>query len=408
MDIISFISIYISNFTKISKNFRAEGLVLMILIKNIEIYEPAYLGVKDILISGRQITLIENNIEVFNEKIKVIDGKGKRLIPGIIDNHVHITGGGGEGSFRTRVPEITLSKLIKAGITTVVGLLGTDGTTRSVENLVAKAKALKEEGISVYAHTGSYEFPTITLTGSVKKDIVFIEEIIGAKVALSDHRSSSLTYEELSRLASDVRVAGMLSGKAGILVVHMGDGENELKLINKVLEETEIPIQTIRPTHVNRKEELFNEALKFAKSGGIIDLTCGMEGDRSPGIAIKMAEELNVPLENITISSDGYGSWSNYDSCGNLLEIGVSQVDTIYNELRKMVLEVGFDLSKALHFFTVNVSKSLNLYPQKGVIRELSDADLLIINDKMEIETVIANGNLMMDEGKLLRKGTYE
>src|SRR5690606_3180786 len=102
-------------------------------------------------------------------------------VPGLIDNHVHITGGGGEGSFKTRVPEITLSKLIEAGITTVVGLLGTDATTRSVENLVAKAKALKEEGVSVYVHTGSYEFPSVTLTGQIKKDIVFIEEIIGAK-----------------------------------------------------------------------------------------------------------------------------------------------------------------------------------------------------------------------------------
>jgi len=380
----------------------------MILVKNIEVYEPTCLGIKDVLITGDKITLIEDEINIFSEKIKVIDGSGKKLVPGFIDSHVHITGGGGEGSFRTRVPEITLSKLIEAGITTVVGLLGTDGTTRSVENLIAKAKALKEEGISVYTITGSYEYPTITLTGQVKKDIVFIDEIIGAKVALSDHRSPNVSFDELARLASDVRVAGMLSGKAGILVVHMGNGEKALKLINEVLEETDIPVRTIRPTHVNRREELLIESFEYAKRGGIIDLTCGIYEELSPGNVIRKAEALDVPLENITVSSDGYGSWSRYDDLGNMIAIGASQVSSIYYEFKKMVLELGFDLEKALQFITTNVSKALDIYPQKGTIRETCDADLLILNDKLEIQSVIAKGQLMIHEGKLLKLGTYE
>ena len=380
----------------------------MILIKNIDIYNPEYIGTKDLLVCGEKISLIEDNIEIFSSKIRVVDGTGKKLIPGFIDNHVHITGGGGEGSFKTRVPEITLSKLIEAGITTVIGLLGTDSTTRSIENLVAKAKALKEEGISTYVHTGAYEFPSPTLTGSVKKDIVFIDEIIGAKIALSDHRSSSLTQAELGRLASDVRVAGMLSGKAGILVAHMGNGEKGLQLINQVFEETDIPIRTIRPTHVNRKEELLMEAFEYAQNGGLIDLTCGSNNELSPGKVIQRAESLGVPLENITISSDGYGSWSRYDEYDNMIEIGASQVSSLYQEFKTMVLNLGFDLEKALKFFTTNVSKSLGLYPQKGTIMEKSDADLIIIDDNFEIETVIAKGNLMMEEGKLIKKGTYE
>lgn len=380
----------------------------MLLIKNIDVYSPEFIGRKDVLIVNGKISLIEENIEPFSRKIEVIDGSGKKLIPGLIDNHVHITGGGGEGSFKTRVPEITLSRLIEGGITTVVGLLGTDSTTRSVENLVAKSKALKEEGISAYAHTGSYGYPSVTLTGSVKKDISFIEEIIGVKIAISDHRAPSITNEELSRLASDARVAGMLSGKAGIVVVHMGDGEKGLKPINDILEETEIPRRIFRPTHVNRREELLVEAFEFAKGGGFIDLTCGIYEDLAPRKVITRAVEEGVPLENITISSDGYGSWSRYDEYGRLIKIGVSSVSSLYKELKTMVVEEKMVLEEALKYFTSNVSKSLNLHPKKGSITEEADADLLIIDKNMNLDSVIAGGRVMLKDGEIIVKGTYE
>lgn len=380
----------------------------MLLIKNIEVYSPVKLGVKDVLITNGKVTLMEDEIEAFSPEIKIIDGRGKKLVPGLIDNHVHITGGGGEGSFRTRVPEIPLSKLIEGGITTVVGLLGTDSTTRSVENLVAKAKALKEEGISVYAHTGSYGYPSVTITGSVKKDIVFIDEIIGVKIALSDHRAPSLTKADLARLASDARVAGMIAGKAGIVVAHMGDGAEGLGLINQVLEETEIPIRTIRPTHVNRKQELLAESFQYAKRGGLIDLTCGLYEDLSPTNVIARAEKEGIPLENITVSSDGYGSWSKYDEYGNLIKIGASSVSSLLKELQSMVLNLGWGLEKALPFFTSNVAKALNIYPKKGSISKNNDADLLIIDDEINLLYVISKGRVMMEDGELTVKGTYE
>lgn len=380
----------------------------MILLKNADLYSPTPLGKQDLLISGETIALMAPSIESFHSSIQVIDGEGKKLLPGFLDQHVHITGGGGEGSFKTRVPEITLSKLVLAGITTVGGLLGTDGSTRSVENLVAKAKALKEEGVSAYVVTGSYEYPTPTLTGSVRKDIVFIEEVLGAKVALSDHRSSHLTFAELSRLASDVRVAGMISGKAGILIAHMGDGSDGMQPIFDMVEKTDLPISVIRPTHVNRKESLLLEAFQYAKMGGFIDLTCGDSQDFPLGKTIKKAKELGVPQENITASSDGYGSWSNYDPKGNLIDIGVSQVNSLWNSFVEMVQTEGFTLEEALPHFTSNVAKGLQLENKKGTIRQGADADLLLVDEELRIDTVIARGNLMMHEKKLLVKGTYE
>lgn len=380
----------------------------MILIKNVDVFSPEHIEIKDVLVVNGKIALIDDEISIFSDRINVLDGTGKKLVPGFIDCHVHIIGGGGEGSFKTRAPEITLSKLIEGGITTVMGLLGTDSTTRSVENLIAKTKSLKEEGISAYAVTGSYGYPSVTLTGSVKKDIAFVDEILGVKIALSDHRSASISNHELARLASDARVAGMLSGKAGIVIAHMGNGKKGLGLINEVLEETEIPIKTIRPTHVNRKKELLKEAFDFAKKGGIIDMTCGISDEMSPSASIKEAELNNVPLENITISSDGYGSWSNYDEVGNLVEIGVSSVKSLFEEFKFMVKNLNFTIDKALMFYTTNVSKALEKYPQKGTISENSDADLLLLDENLEIDTVIANGKVMLAGGKIAVKGTYE
>ncbi|MGL5755815.1 MAG: beta-aspartyl-peptidase [Paraclostridium sp.] len=380
----------------------------MILIKNVYIYSPDNIGKKDVFVCGDKITLIEDDINLNNNKVTVIDGSNKILVPGFIDQHVHITGGGGEGSFKTRVPEIMLSKLTSSGITTVVGLLGTDASTRSVENLVSKAKALKEEGLSVYTHTGSYEYPTVTLTQSVRKDIVFIDEIIGCKIALSDHRSSTLTNEELQRVASDVRVAGMISGKAGILICHMGDGKRGLNPINESLENSDIPIRTFRPTHVNRSKSLLEQSFEFAKKGGVIDLTCGIYDELSPKKVIKEAIQKEVPIENITISSDGYGSWSNYDEQGNLVKIGVSSVDALYKEFKAMVIEEKMNIEDALKYATTNVAKALDLYPKKGVLKENSDADMVLLDKNLEIDSVIARGKIMVKDKKIKIFGTYE
>ena len=380
----------------------------MILIKQAEVYAPEYLGEQDVLIAGGKIVWIHETIDLSFDSIQVINGKGKKLVPGIIDNHVHITGGGGEGSFKTRVPELPLSSLLKGGITTVVGLMGTDGITRSVENLLARVKALREEGITAYMHTGSYGYPSVTLTDSVQKDITFIEEIIGVKIALADHRSSFVTKEELARLASQARVAGMISGKAGIVVAHMGDGKNGLGIVRQVLEETDLPLRTIRPTHVNRNPDLMEEAFQFAKDGGYIDMTCGIDEEYPPAEMISEAIKRGIPQDRITISSDGGGSYSEYDEDGNMLKIGVLGVDSMLKEFQHMVKEMNMEVSDALTYVTSNVANALNLYPQKGAVKVGSDGDVLLFNQDLSIDSVIAKGRIMFENGEIVVKGTYE
>ena len=381
----------------------------MLLIKGAEVYAPEYLGKKDVLIAGEKIERIGEDLPEY-EGCQVIDGTGRIVAPGFIDRHVHITGGGGEGSFHTQAPQVQLSDLIRGGVTTVVGLLGTDGISRSTENLVAKAKALKEEGISAYCCCGAYGHPGPTITGSISRDIMFVDEIIGLKLAVSDHRAPNITVDELIRLRSDVRTAGMLSGKAGFVCLHMGGDDRALSPVFEALERTSIPVKTFQPTHVGRAKKLQEDAFKLAKMGGTIDFTCGQFEEKIKELAasLRAAKEAGVPMDKVTISSDGQGSWSNYDAAGNLTEMGVSSVDTMYRQVVYQVQNENMSLEEALSLGTRNVAKALEVYPKKGAVHEGSDADVLVLNGDLSMNTVIARGSLMMQDGVLLKKGTYE
>lgn len=382
--------------------------MLMLLIKNIKIYAPEYLGTQDILICGEKIEAIDSNIDINYAPCEVIDGTGKILIPGFIDQHVHLIGGGGEGGFHTRAPRVELSELIQNGITTVMGLLGTDGITRDVETLLAHAKALNEEGVTTYICTGHYGYPSVTITGDVKKDIVFIQEVLGLKLAISDHRAPNITVEELIRIGSDTRIAGMIGGKPGLVILHMGDDKRGLLPVFDALERTSIPAKIFRPTHVNRNPVLLEQGMRYLEMGGYVDYTCGIDDDTTPGKCILEAKKNNVPTNHITISSDGHGSWSKYDSEGNLTEIGVSSLSSIYEEFKYMVHELAFSMEEALTYVTSNAAKALEIYPKKGCIREDSDADLLILDGDLNIDTVIARGQIMMKDRILLKKGSFE
>ncbi len=373
----------------------------MILIKDILVYAPAKIGKKDILICGDKIELIDDVIDFNLATIDVIDGSDKIALPGLIDRHVHVTGGGGEGGVTTRAPELKCSDLIKNGITTVLGLLGTDATTRTLRDLVAKVKAINELGLTAYAVTGSYQYPPETLLKNVRDDMVFISEIRGAKIALSDHRSSVMTPDELSRLASDVYVGGKLAGKSGVLVIHMGDGKQGFAPILDSIRKSNLPLSVYQPTHINRNDNLLAEGIEFLENGGYIDFTTGITKHNRAGDVIKQLVEKNIATDRLTLSSDGNGSFSSYDQDGKLLEIGVASVAALHQELTYMVKNLAMPLEIALPFFTINSAMALGLADFKGKLEAHYDADILITNQNLAIEQVIAKGQVLLRDGEV-------
>jgi len=387
----------------------------MLLIKNAEVHSPVFLGIKDILIAGEKIIAVENEIDARALKsieIITIDGTGKRVIPGLIDAHVHVAGAGGEGGPVTRTPEMQLSHMLDGGITTVVGCLGTDGFTRSLEAVLMKVKSLKAQGVSAYMYTGSYQVPTPTLLGDVGRDIALIEEVIGiGEIAISDHRSSCPSTAELIRLVEHARVGGMLGGKAGIANMHMGDARDPFRPIYDAVENSELKLTQFFPTHCNRNPYIFEDAKAYGKKG-YVDLTASSypydpENEIKPSKAIVELLSAGVPLEHITLTSDGNGSLPNFDREGRLISMDMGLPKSIMSVMIDTVTEENLPLETAVAVVTSNVASILRLR-DKGRIEPGKDADIVILDKDYAISDLISRGQMMTRNYERLKKGTYE
>lgn len=386
------------------------------LLKNAHVIAPEDLGIKDILIAGEKIAMIGENLSLpAAYDCEVVDCGGNYVVPGFIDSHVHLIGGGGEGGYATRTPEIQLTDITTSGVTTVIGLLGTDGVTRHVASLLAKARGLEDEGITAYIYSGSYEIPTPTITGSVRNDVILIDKVIGTgEIAMCDHRSSQSPKEAYQQITAEARVGGMLSGKAGVVNMHLGDGEDGLKMLYEITKSGEIPKTQIIPTHVNRNKRLFKEAVEWAKQGGIMDVTSSINPvDENSNVyksseAVKIALAEGVNIDNITMSSDGNGSMPIFDEDGNNIGVGVASQISILNEFRDMVQQEGIAITDAIKIITSNVAKFTKLYPRKGTVTKNSDADILVLDKDLQLQHVWARGTHMVENGKPIVFGTFE
>ncbi len=357
------------------------------LLRGVDAYAPAPLGRKDILLGGDCILAIEDHVPVpEGVEVRVVEGAGLRAIPGLIDAHTHLTGGGGEGGAETRVPNMTVEGFRRAGVTTAVGLLGTDCTTRSIGELLACARGLEAQGLRTFIYTGGYTVPPRTLTGSVRDDIVHVDRIIAVgETAISDHRSSQPTFDELVRLAADAHVAGMMTKKAGLLHLHLGDGSRKLELVRRALTETELPPRVFHPTHCNRNRPLWEDAKRLSRLGCSIDVTAFDADGDAPDAAGAFLEWRADGLEpsRLTISSDGGGCLPTFDADGVLLHMEVGSSETLLTAVRALVAE-GIPLGDALAPMTSNVAR-LFRFRDRGELQVGRLADVVLLDDRLSV-----------------------
>ena len=383
------------------------------LLRNAEVYAPEPRGLQDLVIAGGRIVWLGDGLPILPAALEPeeTDLGGRRLVPGFIDGHAHLTGGGGEAGPHTRVPPLQLSTLTRAGVTTAVGVLGTDDVTRTTAELVAAVHGLRQLGLTAFCHTGGYHLPPRTLTGSVRGDIALVDAIIGVgEIAISDHRSSQPTLDELLRLASEAHVGGLMSGKGGILHLHVGDGPRGLDLVREALDRSEIPARVFNPTHVNRRAALFEESLELADRGVTIDLTAFPVGEgedaRDAADALVRYWDAGLPPERITVSSDGGGCLPSFDADGQVIRFDVGSPAALGDTLSRLLAK-GHALEQALPPFTANPARLLRL-AGKGRIAPGMNADLLVLNPKGGIDDVMADGRWHVRQGRVVVTGPFE
>ena len=362
----------------------------MILFKNCKIYSPEPLPATQVLVAGEKVIAIEESIRIEGCEVDIHDLEGRCLCPGFIDQHVHITGGGGQFGPASFIPEITMQELVATGTTTVVGLLGTDGIVKELSSLYNKTKALEAQGMTAFMLTNYYGLPEKTMTGSVSGDMVFIDRVIGCKLALSDDRSSFPTKRDSAACQRDP-AWGFTSGKHGILHIHLETCRRISMLFMQFW--TNIPplVSYFSPTHCIRTAPLFEACVKFAQRGGMMDISTGGTQFTDPHKAVALALEMGAPLENLTFSSDGRGGVKKIDLVTGEVTYTPAPVDKNLKEMIRLVKERILPLEKALMLLTTNPAKNLSL-AGKGRIAVGNDADFVVLNDNLSLSEVWAKG----------------
>jgi beta-aspartyl-dipeptidase (metallo-type) len=367
--------------------------VSLVYVQGGALWSSKDLGVQSLLATGTKIAALgdinRHHLDQLRVPYDYLDAAGCIVLPGLIDVHEHLIGGSGEEGFASQTPEILLTELIRGGITTVVGCLGTDSITKTMPALLAKAKGLSEQGITAYVWSGGYDVPPSTLTGSVSRDMLYVTEVIGAgEIAIADHRSSAPSVRELAKLVKSVHVAGTLAGKAGVTHFHVGDEERRLADLRDLLDNYFIEPEWIYPTHVERNESLMREAVQLTTLGVTVDIDV-VEQDLAKWVQF-FVDENGVP-EHLTASSDA----------------AINSPETLLSQIRSCIQEAKLPKDLAFSLVTTNPARTLGL-KTKGRLEVGCDADLLVLDSRsLAVRHVVARGKCLLRDGELVVRETF-
>jgi beta-aspartyl-dipeptidase (metallo-type) len=362
---------------------------MLTLIEGGDVYAPEHLGRQSVLLVDGKIGRIGDvdraAVESIGIDVDVIDATGCLVCPGFIDPHQHLLGGSGEEGFATQSPEIHLSEIVRAGITTVVGTLGVDTTMKTMAGLLAKAKGLKEEGLSAYIWSGGYHVPPTSIMGSVRDDMMFIDEVVGAgEIAIADERAMDPSLHDLARLVIEARMGGKLSRKAGVTHFHVGPGKRRMRCLEELIacDRYEIDPCWLYPTHVERSAPLMRAAIALTKLGCHVDIDV-QEEDLARWLGFYV--DHHGDLAKLTVSSDA----------------SVKGPDTLFQQIRNCARGRRLSLARLLALVTRNPADVLKL-EKKGRLEVGAHGDIVVLDKAgFDLVHVLAHGKRMVTDGEV-------
>lgn len=366
---------------------------MLTLIENGEVYAPEPLGRRSILLTDGKIAKVgevdRRAMEALGVECETVDAEGCLVVPGLIDPHQHLLGGSGEEGFSSQTPEFFVGEIVRWGITTVVGALGVDTTMKTMPGLLAKVKALKEQGLNAFVWTGGYNVPPTSIMQTVRDDIMFIDEVIGAgEIAISDLRGLNPPARELARVATDCYVGGMLARKAGLTHFHVGESDRRLAPLRELLDDFDVQPEWLYPTHVERTEKLMEEAVELANRGVAVDVDT-VEEDLQKWLRFYL--DRGGDPDQLTVSSDA----------------SISSPRVLYEQVCRCILEGRFPMEQVLALVTRNPARILKLH-EKGVLEKGRMGDVLLLEKgTLDIVHVLSKGVTMVRDGSLVAREKF-
>jgi beta-aspartyl-dipeptidase (metallo-type) len=388
------------------------------LVRGGRVFAPAPLGTPEILVSGERVLAIGDDLEARAKalgRVEVLDAAGMSIVPGFIDQHLHLLGGGDYDGPLGRVPELHVGKITAGGVTTAIGIMGIDMDGKNLHALLVKAHELERVGLTAYIYSGSFRIPSPYLTTSVRADIVLIDKVLGVKVAIGEDTYPNLSLPEFARLAGEVRLAAGMTGKRAVIHAHIGRNARRMQPIFDLLGEVNIPVTQIVPTHVNRHTpDTLEHAIRFAKLGGTIDFSANLSKrsgsltGMNPDEAYKRVRAAGVPPAQITLSSDANVSMPVLDCDDHPVGLHNAPPSILHRELVHIIRTNELALDQALPLVTTNVARVLGIEGRKGSIAAGLDADLVFLDRDLAVDTVVARGRVMVRGGAPVVKGPFE
>jgi beta-aspartyl-dipeptidase (metallo-type) len=389
-----------------------------LMIEGGQVFAPDDLGVQSILTCHDKIVGVGDAASAMARglgNIRRLDATGKFVVPGFIDGHLHFLGAGDYDAPLGRVPELHLSMVTRGGVTTAVGLLGLDMDSKNLHSLLVKANELERVGLTTYIYVGSFRIPSPYLTSSVRADLLLIEKVLGVKVSVAEDCFPNLSLPDFARLAGEVRLAAGMSGKTAIIHAHVGRNQKRLQPIFDLLDAVNIPITQIIPTHVNRyRPDTLAHAFEFVKRGGTIDLSSNLSKrtgsltGMNPDEAVRHALESGLPLSQITLSSDANTSMPTLDDQDRAVGLHNAHPTILHREFVEIVRTNKLTLAQALPLITTNVARVLGISRRKGSLAAGRDADIVLLNSDLAVDTVVALGRIHVQNGQSLIHGPWE